>query len=533
MLRMIERIRWRLLFCVAGGLSFLLYAMNLVFGNLNQDEGWYLYAAGEVARGAVLYRDVMFTQGPVFPLIYRFFHPVVDAAGLAGGRVVTALLGMASVGCAVWLAGRLVVREQRAAACSAALILIGVNVTWSLFTTVVKTYALTAFFLTAGFALLTYARGRHAAGFSFSAGALLALAALTRLSAGLALPLAGIWLLYTRPATPVPSRIPPWVAFGAGGSLVLLVLLGPFFAADADRLHFALFGYHTGRDSGTLLQQLVLKAGFISRFVQAFFIATAGTVLLLFWRPKKPALRDPSTVLWVTVGAVTLLHLAAPFPYDDYQIVIVPLLGAALAAAFARRCSGLVAFRACTLLLLLSMAAAFSSPVNQSWFVRGQDRIWWRFKDVPDLVLLRRVGQQLRQQLGEGAVLLTQDTYLAVEARARVPSGMEMGPFSYYPDLCCEQAARMNVLNRRRLLALLEEANAPMAAISGYGLAIASPQIRELRPEEQAELREALNQNYKPLACIPHFGQGHTTLELFVRQDLADNLPRIDSPLSQ
>lgn len=497
--------------------------MNLVFGNLNQDEGWYLYAAGEVARGAVLYRDVMFTQGPGFPLVYRFFHPVIESCGVAGGRLVTVLFGAASVGCAGWLAGRLVPRERRATACVAALTLTGVNVTWSLFTTVVKTYALTAFFLTAGFALLTYARGRHAAGFAFSAGVLLALAACTRLSAGIALPLAGLWLLYIRPVTvPVPRRIPPWLAFGAGGALALSVLLGPFLAADADQLQFALFGYHAGRESGTFLQQLVLKAGFVSRFVQSFFIAVSGTLLLFFWRPGRPSLRDPASVLWGTVATVTLLHLSTPFPYDDYQIIIVPLLGAALAVAFARRCPGPVAPRACTLLLLLSVAASFSSPVNQSWFVRGQDRIWWRFKEAPDLVVLRRVGTQLREQLGEGALLLTQDTYLAVEARARVPRGMEMGPFSYYPELSCEQASRMNVLNRTRLLAILEEARAPMAAISGYGLAIASPQIRELCPSEQAELRKALKQNYKPFARIPHFGQGHTTLELFVRHDLAE-----------
>ena len=42
-------------------------------GGLNQDEGWYLYAANLVAEGKMLYRDFFYTQGPLLPIIYSPF----------------------------------------------------------------------------------------------------------------------------------------------------------------------------------------------------------------------------------------------------------------------------------------------------------------------------------------------------------------------------------------------------------------------------------------------------------------------------
>ena len=62
-------------------------------GGLNQDEGWYLYAANLVAEGKMLYRDFFYTQGPLMPLIYSPFTFVWDFFGLAGARVFTSLFG--------------------------------------------------------------------------------------------------------------------------------------------------------------------------------------------------------------------------------------------------------------------------------------------------------------------------------------------------------------------------------------------------------------------------------------------------------
>jgi len=198
MMRVImKRSIWTSILVAAIGLSVLLSAANLWLGNLNQDEGWYLYAAKQVASGEILYRDFMFTQGPVLPVVYGVLFPIIGKLGVAGGRLITALFGLGSVGLAAWLAARSAKRFSRTAALCA-LILAGVNVYQSYFTTVVKTYSLCAFFLTAGFVALSFSNGKRGASGAFWGGFLLALAACTRLSAGIALPIAGLWLIWNQ-----------------------------------------------------------------------------------------------------------------------------------------------------------------------------------------------------------------------------------------------------------------------------------------------------------------------------------------------
>ncbi|MFA7256065.1 MAG: hypothetical protein WC047_00620 [Kiritimatiellales bacterium] len=539
-----KRATWVSITVVAIGLAVLLSAANLFLGGLNQDEGWYLYAAKQITEDKVLYRDFMFTQGPALPTIYGVLFPIIGKLGVAGGRLITALFGLAAAGCAAWLAARSVSSKHWKAAALCAFILTGVNVYQSYFTVIVKTYALCAFFLTAGFVALSYANSRRGAMASFWGGFLLALAACTRLSAGVALPAAGIWLLCNR------KKVFPlsWVAFGIGGSFILLLGLGTFFLIAPENTGFALFGYHAGRLPGSLVQLVALKAGFLSRFVQAYFVFCAGLLLTfalkrLHWpvrergfeemtldsRPRLMELmreanaerssfaRSFLSLLWLSGAMITLIHFLAPFPYDDYQVIVYPLLAAALAVTLAPHCPERQQLRAVFALLLICATASISSPINQDWLIRGRDRIWWKFKETPDLLALQKVGAELRETLGPDGLLLTQDTYLAIEAGARVPHGMEMGPFCYYPDMPRDRAEKLNLLNKEMMIETLTQARAPVAAFSGYGLTIRSPEIDELSSNDWKMLRAVLESVYTKTAEVPNFGQAHTPLEFFRR----------------
>jgi hypothetical protein len=222
--------------------------------------------------------------------------------------------------------------------------------------------------------------------------------------------------------------------------------------------------------------------------------------------------------------AITLVHFLAPFPYDDYQVIVIPVLAAALSATLVPRCPEKQLVRVALAVLLISTAASFSSPINQDWMIRGRDRIWWKFKATPDLVALRKAGAKIHTQLGENDLLLTQDTYLAIEAGADVPHGLEMGPFSYYPEMSREQAERLNLLNREMLIELLAEAPASIAAFSGYGLSIESPSIGKLSSKHWKALRAVLEMNYTKTSEIPNFGQAHTALEIFSRKSQGERL---------
>lgn len=539
-----KRATWVSITVVAVGLAVLLSAANLFLGSLNQDEGWYLYAAKQITEGHVLYRDFMFTQGSALPYIYGVLFPIIGKLGVAGGRLITALFGLAAAGCAAWLAARSVSKHWKFAA-MAAFILAGVNVYQSYFTVIVKTYALCAFFLTAGFVALSYTRGKRGASAAFWGGFLLALAACTRLSAGIALPVAGIWLLWNH------KKVFPlsWIAFGLGGGFILLLGLGTFFWRAPENTVFALFGYHAGRSPGGLMQLVALKAGFVSRFVQAYFVFSAGLLLTfalkrMHWpirergsdemtldsRPRLMELMREAnaerssfaksfiSLLWFSGALITLVHFLAPFPYDDYQVIVYPLLVSALAATLVPHCPERQQLRAVFALLLICTAASFSSPINQDWLIRGRDRIWWKFKETPDLLALQKVGAELREKLGKDGLLLTQDTYLAVEAGARVPHGMEMGPFCYYPDMPREQAEKLNLLNEEMMMETLAQARAPVAAFSGYGLTIRSPEISEISSNDRKALQAILESVYTKTAEFPNFGQAYTTLEIFERR---------------
>ena len=494
--------------------AILLQVANLYFGELNQDEGWYLYAAQQVTEGKLPYRDYAYTQAPLLPLVYSLTAPIVREWGVGGGRAVTAVLGLVAAFLASSIARRLVKGEGSDVAGVIAFTLCAVNVYQSYFTTVVKTYSLCACFLTAGVLALVTARGtlRYCL-----AGTLLVLAGATRISAGVAVPIVAIYLVATD-GWRLKART--W-GFVTGACACAALVFGPLYVMAPEGFLFGVLEYHAGREAGGLLQTMVFKAGFVSRVVQAYFLTFTFLVFFTITRLMKgreegsPAV----TIIWLVVATITLVHFVAPFPYDDYQVVVYPLACAAVAATLAAHISaadktGKRAVVAMAGLWVLATASSFSSPINQDWMIAGRDRIWWRMKEKPALAQLQDVGAWLRERTKPGDLLLTQDTYIAVEAGLRVPAGLEMGPFSYFPSLSDERAAALKVLNEASMRSLLEATPAQYAALSGYALSLSSPEVSEVPESDRAALREIVDRRFEVGRIVPRFGQAQTTLEL-------------------
>jgi hypothetical protein len=503
---------------------------NLYFGELNQDEGWYLYAAGEVADGSFPYRDFAFTQAPLLPFVYALATPLVKAWGLGGGRLFTMVLGLAAAFLAARLARKIAPDDAKQAAGWIAFALAAVNVYQSYFTTVVKTYALCGLFLVAGFWLLSCVNGRGRAVAALVAGLLLACAAGTRISSGAALAVGGFYLLARRKDFGDAA----WISFGVGGAAGLAAIFLPWYFVAKDGFLFGVFEYHSLRSAGGLKPALVYKCGFISRVVQGYYPALAlGVVTLMLFLVRraprdggKPTVAKP---IWITVLLISLVHFSAPFPYDDYQVPLYPLFCAALAAALASWVAGVsgahprAASATVWAIVLISAAAAFSSPINQNWMILGRDRLWWKVRARPQLQQLRDVAFVLRSNSTPGGELLTQDTYLAVEAGLKVPKGLEMGPFSYYADWPTERAEKIHVVNEEMLREVIRTTPAPLAALSGYSLSVQSPDVIELDPLRQEALWTIVRARYEPLFDVPNFGQGATTLRVLQRKDSTTN----------
>ncbi len=512
----------------------ILAAANLYLGDLNQDEGWYLYAAQMVAAGQWPYVDFAFTQGPVMPLVYALFAPAISTGGLAGGRLLTALLGILAAVLAARLAARLVTTELQRYAALITFTLISVNVYQSYFCTVVKTYSLTALLLMLGFLALAEGWTHRRTWLMFMAGAFIALAAGTRSSAGAILPIVLLGLLQSRKHAPPRA----WFNFGIGAILAACIVCLPFLVLAPDAFFYCTMQYHTLRHSGGSLMALAFKAGFLSRLLQAYFVAfsigvgvfvaklaLAGTTAATSTAPgTTPTTTTMAAVtimriLWTSTIFITLIHFLAPFPYDDYQVFVFPLLAIAVANAAIRLVGQRGALWLTMGILALSLGAAGSSPLNQDWFIQGRDRIWWLVKDRSPLQKLRDTAAQIRQVTHPGDLLLTQDPYLAVEANRKLPRGLEMGQFSYFPDMADDQAKRLHVFNRAGLANFLQATDAPLAALSGYALAIQSPDVTPISSEDQALFNGIVMDRYTPMTNIPCFGQAGTTLTIYRKKN--------------
>ena len=503
------------------------------FGNLNQDEGWYLYAARAVADGRMPYRDFFFTQGPLMPYLYGLFAPLWSPHGVLGGRVFTAALGLLSGLLAAGLARRAVPSSRAAEAGLIAFALTACNLYHVYFTTIPKTYALASCLVLGGFLLLTLSLSRRSQTrstlscmWALPAGMLIAFAAGVRLSLGAMLPITALALLLTFRKTGAAFF---WFALGGGVGLALA--FGPTLTEALEPFLFSQ-SFHVARGG----RDLFFMAGSLARTVRAYLPAVMLLAALVIFRLFRSsgvadtvAQEEPTGVLyrgqfWPWIWLLAFLavfgvQLASPYPYADYQVPVMGLLAAAVAGWAANSTSsGSLRGCVCLLWVVASLLASFGSPMAQSWFVARQDRFWAVRKTAPDLAVLRQTARDVRALAGTDDLLLTQDTYLAVEADMRVPEGLEMGPFSYFPQLSDEEAARYHVMNDTRLEALLAAAPASIAAYSGYGFAIRSPVMDEVPAAQRHAFLSTLGQHYDGVQEVPDFGQNSTTLQIMKRR---------------
>jgi hypothetical protein len=527
---------------VAGGavLSALtLYAFSAYYGNLNQDEGWYLYAARCVTAGSHPYRDFFFTQAPLMPWFYSWFEALWGSFGVLGGRVFTAVIALLSALCAGAMASRAVPRERSLQAATVAFALIACNLYHVYFTTIPKTYALASLFLCGGFLTLTFcffrkrrSHSRMSRMWALPAGFLIAMAIGTRLSLIVVLPVTVLLLLLN-----FRKSGSAFFWFALGGAIGIFLLFAPVYLNNWEQFIFSQT-FHIQREGSGI--DPFLTAGSLSRLVRAYLthcMVFCALILafLLYGRGKKPAFcgsqdgdayhGDIWPLIWfVAFVAVFAVHIATPHPYDDYQVPIMGLLAAALAAWVVNRLND----RKIRMFFVIGAVIAvnlcsFSSSLIQQWFTEGQDRFWILRKQLPDIRELQIAAREIRTLAGDDDTLLTQDTYLAVEAGMRVPRGLEMGPFGYFPELSDKQAARYHVLNRRLLSDLIERAPCSVAAFSGYGLSIQAPVMDRVPQAEYQRLMALLGNNYDFVGEVENFGQNSTLLQILKkREKLAD-----------
>lgn len=473
----------------------VLGAAAVVLGGLNQDEGWYLYAANLVAEGQYPYRDFFYTQGPLLPIIYSAFVRVWQTGGLLGARLFNLAIGGVGILFACALAARLA--KSRGAALTA-FFLLATNLYHLYYLAIPKTYALAGLFVIVGFYLLSFATSPSCKRWLrtvcvVAAGMSLSFAAGTRISLGAILAVVGLCLLLGRN-----YRLA--MAFGLGGAVGLTLVYGPIVCDEASRVGLlAAQRYHTARGGS----DLVWTVGSLSRLVRWYLPIFIVLGLGLKGRGRSLGEVGPLALSFLAVFAVQML---APFPYEDYQVPIMGLL--AVMASVLLTTSTVVSAPSYRFLLVLGLcfASSFGSPLLQDWMTNGQDRFWSQKKPQPELLQLREVARAIEALDPQGQTLLTQDLYLAVEMNRKVPRGLEMGPFAMLDDAAW-----------RKLLADAHE-TCPVAALSGYTFAIEPPACTERPFETQLDYWRILKKSYDTAFEVKSFGQNATTLLVLKRK---------------
>ena len=492
----------------------VLGAAAVWLGGLNQDEGWYLYAANLVAEGKMLYRDFFYTQGPAMPHFYKPFVGVWGTWGLLGARVFTLTLGAAGIGFATGLARHLAPEGHKSEAALITFMLLGCNLYHLYYVAIPKTYALAAMFVMMGFFLLAVGKKRI---FQLGAGLVLAYAAGTRISLGAILCMVGLWLLMTKQWKSL-----LWFCIGGFGGLALVY--GPYLCdAGAREGLLAAQQYHAARGGF----DLVWTVGSVSRLVRWYLpvfvvlgLGIAGAIKSKSRVEVEQRSADSAVRLWTSTSAILLwsflavfvVQMMAPFPYEDYQVPIMGLLAVYAAVSFVSRNRTIEQSEQSNnlgLLLVLGLcfASSFGSPLLEKWMTNGQDRFWSLKKEKCELAQLRDVAKRIEAQDPGGKMLLTQDLYLAIETGRTVPKGLEMGPFAMLTDE-----------EWRKLLTETAPAECKIAALSGYAFAVEPPVCKERSIEKQMEYWTLLKQNYKLVDREEAFGQNATTLLVLKRK---------------
>ncbi|MBN1297199.1 glycosyltransferase family 39 protein [bacterium] len=435
------RLRWPML--VLGGFFCVLALAVVVFGAHHVDEGYYHLIARLTAEGRLPYRDYLYVQTPLYPLVYGMLFRVFGSS-LLMARGYSAFFSLLTFLMAVRIA-----RTQRgdaAAVITAGLILCQPYTLY--YMGIIKLYAMSGLLLTGVIFCLTR---------SFRPGvryplavAVAALAVATRLTLLPAVPVI-VLLAFCRSPRHTRWRI---AAFTAGtGLAVLAAMIGPFVWFSSDTFWYSVVGYHLDKESYSLIRQILHKADVISRLCRLYglIIAAMGTVLITHVQDRfadrhRPLddLRKTSPSIgtgdafWVLASIITF-HFTSQEPYiHRYLAMTIPAIAAVLGPEIDRLADRLP-------------RAAFPVPASVGGMVlilvfvgAGQSKLIWKPNPV---TYLKAVAMEIGAVTGAGDEILTFNNSIAVEADRNVLPGDEMNVLTYDTEWDRNRCGQFHVLN--------------------------------------------------------------------------------------
>ena len=487
---------------LATQIGFILYGIaSLIFlemGQVNGDEGWYLYGSKLAMQGQLPYRDFAYTQMPLLPYIYGVIQIVYPS--LWWGRLTSIVISLG-----IFVLGVVAARRVAGTRAGAITALFLAAFTFGIyFNTIVKTYALLSFFFVATLWVLT---SQLDDALKYPLASLFAFAAtFVRITALFFL--APLLLYAFVAARSLRTRVLLLIECGVA------ILAGGFFLLpDEIAARWNLFDSHLSHwgDATTYMRVESLLTERLPDLIQNFGLLVmlfAAAVYAIGRIGKLDGRRqDSRPLVVVTVGLFlfAMAHLVNGIWVIEYMVPAVvaffPILGIVLSQAYGGfEKSARLFFQGLVAMALVLLV--FNESVAHI-DVTG--------RQLPLSEVEQAAMFVQRESQPSDLILALEGLGVVVDADRSTLPGFTLAQFSLQ-SLDTSSAQQLHVVNPALLVAAVNQSNPPIILLTDADWV----RLNLIDVPNANLLRQMLAQRYHLGLSIPRFGQSATLLSIYV-----------------
>lgn len=466
----------------------------IVFGRVNSDEGWYLYAGRLVFNGELPYRDFAFTQTPLLPYFYGL-PQIVFPPSLYLGRITSVLISFISLLLSLSIARRLGGEKAAAVTC----------LTWASFATgiyfqsIVKTYALTTLFFSLAFFMLSREGSKEVK--YVLATVFILLATLVRLSAlFVAIPIIIFSFVISKSKTRL--IITALCAVAAVG-LILLVI------PNWEAAYWGLLGNHVsewgdmtiGERASIIITTRIPKL--VDRYLN-YFLLWCGLLALGFKRIVT-YLKTKAGTCVVIIGLLLFIipNLISGFMLTEYFVPFIFLLFPIAGILFEKIDFGQSRYKAVLLRLLFGAVIVSGLIWHSTSFVDlSGDRL--PIEEVREAAKIVKANSKPSDE-----IYVLEALTVVVEADRQAMPGMTMAQFSLF-DGDTEVAERLHLVTGQMTPDYFNQRVPNIVILTSFDWA----SLRKTANYDR--IVSSLNGNYQLIYSAKNFGQNMNQIDVYV-----------------
>ena len=488
---------WQILTLGCGVIYVTISIVFVLYGQLNADEGWYLYSSKLVYEGQLPYKDFAFTQTPLLPFVYGFFQKLGSSA-LYIGRITSVLLSTGafylSIRSAIKVSGKL-------AGFLTALF-------WATFTygiyfqSITKTYSLLILLFSATFYVLLFDKNKERGLILASLFVLLAI--LTRLSAlFFALPILG-YAFYTG------TRKTKLTIFVLCVSLCLLFSL--LFLPNWSATTWNLLLHHTNQ-WGDLSRTEKISAILRVRLPLLFLAYPTYSALMLVlvginFRTVYPVFKKNKIVMLIFISSLlfAIPHLISGGYHAEYFVTMLFMMFSVLSIL------SIETFRKQKM-----VSRIFVQTLILSTFLLGFARGGWMYIDLSGGSLPIEEVQNLaalvdRNSNENDSIFALEGLSISLESNRETLPGMTMAQFSYYEGDKVE-ATKYNLINDEMIADSIRNKTPSLIILTSLDWELMKNSAK------LEEIERLIFENYSLLIFQDNFGQHQDLVEIYSRNE--------------